>query len=81
MFRILNGDESVEDAAKLALIDSAPKTKPIESNYPNKLAFLKAKMNWNLAEDYRKSDEVRAKIQEAQDVLDTIKINTLEGKL
>lgn len=66
VFRILNKDASVEDAAKLALIDSAPKSKPVEADYPNKLAFLKAKMNWNLAEDYRKSGEIQAMLDEAE---------------
>lgn len=69
VFRILKGDASVEDAAKIALIDSAPKEKPVESHYPNKLAYLKAKMNYNLAQDYAQSDAIRAKIAEAEQIV------------
>ena len=47
-YRILDASASIEDANKLALIDSAPVNKPVESNYPNKLAFLKAKLNYNM---------------------------------
>lgn len=52
-FRILDADASIEDANKLALIDSAPSEKPIEKDYPNKLAYLKAKFNYQLAQDYK----------------------------
>lgn len=51
-YRIVSAGQTIEDAQKLALIDSAPKTEPIEKNYPSKLAYLRAKMNWKLAQDY-----------------------------
>ena len=51
-FRILDAEASIEDANKLAIIDSAPKSAPIESQYPNKLAFIRAKMNYRLAQEY-----------------------------
>lgn len=57
-FRILDADASIEDANKLALIDSAPVTEPKESEYPNKLAFIRAKLKWRMAEEYRKQQEI-----------------------
>jgi hypothetical protein len=61
-FRILDADTSVEDANKLALIDSAPPEAPIEKNYPNKLAFIRAKLNFQMAQDYKNSLAVQKKI-------------------
>lgn len=63
-FRILDADASVEDANKLALIDSAPVNKPVESNYPNKLAYIKAKLNWQMAQDYKETQAMAAKLVE-----------------
>lgn len=63
-FRILDANASVEDANKLALIDSAPINKPEEKDYPNKLAYIRAKMKWQLAKDYQESQAVMAKIEE-----------------
>lgn len=51
-FRILDADASVEDANKLACIDSAPKEIPVRGNYPSQIAFLRAKMNYKLAQEY-----------------------------
>ena len=70
-FRILDADASVEDANKLSLIDSAPVNKPIESQYPNKLAFLKAKLNWQMAQDYKESQAINAKLQEIGGIVGT----------
>lgn len=61
-FRILDANTSVEDANKLALIDSAPLEMPIEKNYPNKLAWLKARLNYSMAQDYKNSAAVAQKI-------------------
>lgn len=61
-FRILDASASVEDANKLALVDSAPTEMPVEKNYPNKLAFIKAKLNYNMAQDYKNSLAVQKKI-------------------
>lgn len=63
-FRILDADASIEDANKLALIDSAPLEEPKEINYPNKLAYIRAKMNWRLKQDYENSKAVQAKLVE-----------------
>lgn len=54
-YRIVQAGQSVEDANKLALIDSAPKTEPVESSYPSRLAYIRAKMNYKMAQDYRKA--------------------------
>lgn len=45
-FRILDPSASVEDANIKAMIDSAPDEKPVEKDYPNKLAYIKAKFKW-----------------------------------
>jgi hypothetical protein len=63
-FRILDADASVEDANKLALIDSAPLEEPIEKNYPNKLAFIQAKLKYRMKKDYELSQAVAAKMEE-----------------
>lgn len=63
-FRILDADTSVEDANKLALIDSAPLEAPIERNYPNKLAFIKAKLNYQMAQDYKLSQAIQKKLDD-----------------
>lgn len=63
-FRILDASASIEDANKLALIDSAPSEEPVEKNYPNKLAYIKAKMKWKLKKDYETDQAVVAKIAE-----------------
>lgn len=51
-YRILDADSSVEDANMIALIDSAPKERPVEKDYPNKLAYIRAKMKYELAASY-----------------------------
>lgn len=65
-FRILDADASIEDANKLALIDSAPVNEPKLSEYPNKLAYLKAKMKYDMARNYRKSQEILEAQQKEQ---------------
>ncbi len=54
-FRILDENTSLEDANKLALIASAPTEKPIESNYPSRLAFLRARGNYEMAQEYKQN--------------------------
>lgn len=63
-FRILDANTSIEDANKLALIDSAPLHAPVESQYPNKLAYIKAKMNYKMKQDYLHNQAVAAKVAE-----------------
>lgn len=63
-FRILDAETSVEDANKLAIIDNAPQEEPKESNYPNKLAFIRAKLAWRMNKDYEQSKLIQAKLEE-----------------
>ena len=63
-FRILDANASIEDANKLAAIDSAPINEPKEKDYPNKLAYIRAKMNWKLAQDYKQSQAINDKLKE-----------------
>jgi len=65
-FRILDASASIEDANKLALIDSAPIEEPRLIAYPNRLAYLKARMKWELAQAYRTSEAIRAAGAQAQ---------------
>jgi hypothetical protein len=53
-FRILDASAGVEDANMIAMIDSAPDTMPVLKDYPNKLAYLKAKMKFDLKVAYEK---------------------------
>jgi hypothetical protein len=55
-FKILDAEASVEDANILALIASAPTDLPIASDYPNKLAYIKAKHKYELAQSYAASN-------------------------
>lgn len=48
-FVILSPETSIEDANKAALIASAPQKLPLESEYPNRLAYLQAKAKWDMA--------------------------------
>ncbi len=59
-FRILPKAATKDDANVAALIAGAPTSKPIESNYPTKIAYLRAKMKWDIAEEDRKNKEKEA---------------------
>lgn len=52
-FHILDADTSVEDANKLAMIAAAPEIEPRADMYPNKLAYLKARANYDMAKNHR----------------------------
>lgn len=51
-YKILKAEDGVEEANMLALILSAPKSAPVEREYPNKLAYIKAKMKYKQAQEY-----------------------------
>jgi len=53
-FVILDASQGVEAANKLLLINSAPKEKPVESDYPNRFAYIKAKLKYDMATTYNK---------------------------
>lgn len=56
-FKILDADSSIEDANMQALILSAPRFKPVETQYPNKLAFRLANIKYNQAVQYYKDNQ------------------------
>ena len=49
-YRILDDSDTAEKANILAMIDSAPLVKPVEANYPSKIAYLKALYKWKVAQ-------------------------------
>lgn len=61
-FRILDAESSIEDANKIALIDSAPTEFPLAENYPSKLAFLRAKLKYSMAQEYKKQLEANTPV-------------------
>lgn len=68
-FRILDPDADVADANMLAIIDSAPKKEPIRTDYPSNLAFLRAKMNYQMAKEYNEElEKHNALMREAEAV-------------
>jgi hypothetical protein len=55
-FTLLSEDTSAEAANKIAIIQSAPDKEPKRSEYPSNFAFIRAKLNWDLKQRYRKPD-------------------------
>ena len=49
-YRILDDSDTAERANLLAMVDSAPVEKPVEYNYPSKIAFLRALYKWKAAQ-------------------------------
>jgi hypothetical protein len=49
-FTILGTDSNVESANLQSLIDNAPKNLPIESDYPNRIAYILAKSRYETAQ-------------------------------
>jgi hypothetical protein len=49
-YRILNPNDSVEDANLDAMRQAAPETKPTPEQYPSKFLYLKAKLRWDMAQ-------------------------------
>lgn len=48
-FSILSSDSDVEQSNLQLLINDAPASEPVRSQYPTEFAFLKARMKWSLA--------------------------------
>jgi hypothetical protein len=48
-YKFLEEDTSVEAANMKNLIDSAPQTEPSPSQYPTKFAYIRAKLQWDMA--------------------------------
>lgn len=51
-YEILESDTSVESANIKAMIQAAPESLPLPENYPTKLAYLRAKMRWDMSKKY-----------------------------
>ncbi len=51
-YQLLTSADTTESANIKALIDSAPEAEPTPGNYPNKLAYLRAKMRWSMSCKY-----------------------------
>ena len=56
-YQFLDSDDSVESANIKAMIDSAPPELPKPEQYPNKLAYLRAKMRWDMKMKFKKDSE------------------------
>lgn len=56
-FTILNAEDSVEKANKLAIISNAPTEKPARMQYPSQFAYLKAKLAYDMAQADREKQE------------------------
>ena len=62
VYKILDANESVEDANKIVIINSAPLFEPRITDYPNRLAYVKAKLAFEMAQKYKASEELRSNI-------------------
>ena len=51
-YTLLTESDTVETANIKAMIDSAPEEEPRPEQYPSKLAFMRAKVRWQLAKSY-----------------------------
>ena len=70
-YQIIADTDTVEDAAKMELILSAPASIPIEGNYPSKIAFLRAKLKYGMKLEYEKQMETAAAISTASATITT----------
>lgn len=51
-YQILSSSDTTETANLKAMIDSAPEHEPTPEQYPNKIAYLKAKLRFQMAKKY-----------------------------
>jgi hypothetical protein len=56
-YEILNSTDSVEDANLRAMIQAAPESAPTPAQYPNKLAYLRAKMRYEMSRKYSQGQD------------------------
>lgn len=72
-FQIIDGDTDTEQANRALILTSAPEEMPVPANYPNRVAYLRAKIAWEMAEKaraYREDMELTIAQQVAQDAQD-----------
>lgn len=56
-YQILSADDTTETANLKAMIDSAPEFEPTPAQYPTKIAYLKAKLRFQMAKKYGQVSE------------------------
>lgn len=61
-YTLLEGDMPAEDSALLEIISKAPTSQPIREEYPNKLAFIKAKLNYKVYLQYKKEEDKQEQV-------------------
>jgi hypothetical protein len=64
-FQILSSDDSgeLQDAQIQILIQSAPASKPLRTEYPSEFAFFKAMNKWKMATQYKESQTEKQNIE------------------
>lgn len=82
-YRILSASETVEDANKMAIIDNAPKEMPRPEMYPSRIAYIRAKLAYQMALAYNKDKPQVVTLTElahttAQDVPSAKPLNELD---
>jgi hypothetical protein len=60
-YRILKPTESAEDANIQNMIDTAPQTEPQKKDYPDLISYIKAKARWNIAQNYKITQQLENK--------------------
>lgn len=55
-YQLLEESDTIEDANIRAMIQSAPEIEPTPDKYPTKLAYMKAKVRWDMAISYGKRE-------------------------
>lgn len=65
-YQILTSTDTIETANIKAMMDSAPESEPRLESYPTKLAYLKAKLRYQMAKKYS-----QAQVAESGDSLDS----------
>jgi len=53
-YRIISPESTIEDANKMAMINSAPEAAPALEDYPSKIAYLRAKVKWDMKQEFEK---------------------------
>ena len=52
-YKILDSEDSIENANMAALISQAPAEKPTPAQYPDRISYIRAKLKWDMAEQFR----------------------------
>lgn len=68
-YKILSDTDTAERANVLAMIDSAPAQEPVASNYPSKIAYLRALYKWKAAKLHAQQTEAAQTGASAENIL------------